>query len=153
MVPHIRLSNLISWLQAMIPSISLSLSPCKVRQRGTFVRLWKAWIFSRNGPFYTGNFLNLTQIVQYKTDFNWGSKGIWDCLGFTLFRLVIGLKKNSHHRPKQSDARPIVRWSSAFTRATSRILNFPVLFSLFWWAGERTLVWILRHLNEKRSIT
>ena len=27
------------------------------------------------------------------TGFNCGSKGIWDCIGFTLFRLVIGLKK------------------------------------------------------------
>ena len=57
------------------------------------------------------------------------SKVIRDCIGFALLRSVISLE-NSRHPLSQSDAKlkPILTWSLAFSRASSR-LHVPTLSS------------------------
>ena len=88
------------------------------------------------------------------------SKVIRDCIGLALLCSVIGLE-NSRHPLNQSDAKvkPIATWPLAFSRAWDRLHAFtlsshwlPLNFPLFWLAVVITLVLVLWHSIEKRSM-
>ena len=116
--------------------------------------LWKA-------PVHFQSCLYLFKPAFYsRAIFNWVSKVIRDCIDFALLRSVIGLEISCHFF-NQSDAKlkPIVPWSLAFSRALRRLLVFALsshwllgIFPLFWLAVVITLVLVLRHSIEKRSI-
>ena len=75
---------------------SLSLSPCKVRQRGTKVWLYEPWIFSWNGPIYPGNWNKSYKQVTIETRFELIVKG----------NLYFDWSKYFCYLLNQSDAKP-----------------------------------------------
>ena len=96
---------------------------------------FKSYVFAK-GPWHSVN-------IMVRAIFNWVSKVIRDCIGFTLLRSVIGLEI-SRHFFDQSDAKlkPIATWSLAFSRALRRLLVFALsshwllgIFPLFWLHG------------------
>ena len=126
---------------------------------------WWHLIFLENRCSQWESYRNtiIDQIRDSKTinrvTFNWVSKVIWDCTGFSLLCSMIG-PKNSRHSLDQSDAKlqSITTWSPAFSCPLGGLLVFTLSFHLALQGiflssfHNNYFGFVLRHSIEKRSM-